>query len=126
VSVVSGGKEHQVTVKIGDLHEAMERLAASLQERLGAQVGPLPPEDAERYQLQPNEGVVIKSVQPDGVLGKAGFEEGDIILEINGQPVTGVDSYVAVVESLKPSQRAVWFVLDHRTGQSGYIRVAME
>lgn len=126
VTVMRNGKSQQFTVKIGDLHQAMERLTASLRKQLGARVGPVPPEDTQKYQLHPGEGVIIRSVQPDGVLGKAGFEVGDIILGINDQPVTGVDSYVSLVESLKPHQQVVLVVLDHRTGQTGTIRITMQ
>ena len=51
---------------------------------------------------------------------------GDIILGINNQPVTGVDSYVSLVETLQPHQQVIIYALDHRTGQTGNIKVTMQ
>ena len=126
VTAVRDGKSQEFTVKIGSLQQAMEDLAVTLRKKLGVQVGPVPHKDMEKYQLQTNEGVIIRSVQPDGILGKTGFEVGDIILGINGQPVTGVDSYLSLVETLKPHQQVILYALDHRTGQIGNIRITLK
>ena len=126
VTAVRDGKSQEFAVKIGSLQQAMENLAVTLRKKLGVEVGPVPQKDMNNYQLHTNEGVIIRSVQPDGILGKAGFEVGDIILGINGQPVTGVDSYLSLVETLKPHQQVILYVLDQRTGQTGSIRITLK
>ena len=98
-------------------------LAASLNKRLGVVVRPVSDKEAQQYGLQGPKGVSIKSLQADGLMGKAGFEVDDIILAVNGQPVSDVQRFVNLVESLKPHQWVQFLVLDHRTGQTGYIRV---
>jgi len=125
VTILRGEKEQQLTVKIGDLHHALEKLAASVGERLGVEVKPVSTEQMKKYQLEPEQGVLITSVKSNGVLGNAGLEAGDIILAINNQSVRGLDSYVTLVKSLKPYQQAVFLVLDHRTGQSAYVRIRL-
>jgi len=62
-------------------------------------------------------------LQTDGILGKAGFEVNDIILAVNDQPVSDVQGFVNLIESLTPHRWVQFLVLDHRTGQTGYIRV---
>jgi S1-C subfamily serine protease len=86
-------------------------------------VRPVTEKETQKYQLDPQEGVAISSVDPKGPLGEAGFEVNDIILEMNGLPVQGVDSFVEIVNSLPQKQKAVIKALDHRTGNTGYLEV---
>jgi Do/DeqQ family serine protease len=123
MTVLRKGTSRDVKVKIGDLQNAVKKLAASLNKRLGVVVKSVTDKEAQEYGLHESKGVVIKSVQPDGILGKAGFEVNDIILAINGQPVSDVQSFVNLIESLPPRHWVQFLVLDHRTGQTGYIRV---
>ena len=117
------GESRDYKVKIGDLQDAVKRLAASLNKRLGVVVRSVTKKEAQEYGLQGSKGVAIKSLQTDGLLGKAGFEVNDIILAINGQPVSDVQDFVNLIESLKPHHWVQILVVDHRTGQTGYIRV---
>ena len=123
LTVFRKGKSRDVNVKIGDLQDAVKKLAASLNKRLGVVVRSVTEKEAQEYGLHESKGVAIKSLQPDGILGKAGFEVNDIILGINGQPVSDVQSFVNLIESLTPRHWVQFLVLDHRTGQTGYIRV---
>ncbi len=123
LTVLREGKSRDFKVKIGDLQDAVKKLAASLNKRLGVVVRPVTKKEAQEYGLHGSKGAAIKSLQTDGLLGKAGFEVNDIILAVNGQPVSDVQSFVNIVESLKPHHWVQFLVLDHRTGQTGYIRV---
>jgi serine protease Do len=123
LTVMRKGTSRDVKVNIGDLRDALEKLAASLNKRLGVVVRPVTDKEAQGYGLQGPKGVAIKSLQTDGLLGKAGFEVDDIILAVNGQPVSDVQDFINLIESLKPHHWVQFLVLDHRTGQTGYIRV---
>jgi serine protease Do len=123
LTVLRDGKSRDFKVKIGDLQDAVKKLAASLNKRLGVVVRPVTKKEAQEYGLHGSKGAAIKSLQTDGLLGKAGFEVNDIILAVNGQPVSDVQSFINIVESLKPHHWVQFLVLDHRTGQTGYIRV---
>jgi hypothetical protein len=52
-----------------------------------------------------------------------GFEQGDLILAIEKNPVSGVDSFVSMVNSLPHHQKVVLLALDHRTGNTSYVQV---
>ena len=119
------GKSIDLSVTIGDLETAMHKIAASLEDRLGVVVRPLTASEDQRYSLEPGQGVAIASVKKDGVLGKAGFEKDDVILDINNAPVEGVDGFVSIAKALPPHQQAVIKALDHRTGQSGYVQATI-
>ena len=81
--------------------------------------------EAAQYGLKANEGVKVVKVAPKSPLGQAGFEPDDLILGINGQPVGGVESFYQVASGLKPGQEVVLLALDHRTGQSGEVKVTV-
>ena len=123
VTVLREGEKVDLTVKIGSEQEAIELLSASLKYRLGVVVRPLTAKEAEQYGLDAQEGVAIKSLESDGLLAKAGFEVGDIILEIDGRQVNGVEGFVSLVNELQPNQKIVLFALDQRTGQTGYVQM---
>ncbi len=123
LTVLRKGKSWDFKVTIGNLRDAIKKLAASLNKQLGVVVRPVTEKEAQEYGLQESKGVAIKSLQTDGLLGKAGFEVDDIILAVNGQPVSDVQGFVNLVESLTPHHWVQFLVLDHRTGQTGYIRV---
>jgi serine protease Do len=116
-------KAMEVTVKIGNLEELAKKLAAMVKDRLGAEVAPVTEEEAQKYGLPASEGVQIASVDPNGPLGKAGFEKGDLILAVNKQPVPDVDTFASMIETLPHDQKVELLALDHRTGKTGYIQV---
>jgi len=70
-------------------------------------------------------GVIIERVDPKGPLGKAGFEVGDAILTVNGQPISGLEGLVAILETIKPHEKVTLLAVDHRTGRSGNIEVPL-
>jgi Do/DeqQ family serine protease len=78
------------------------------------QVEGLTPEMAGQLDLPPNaQGVVVSSVDPDR--GVAELQKGDVIEEINQQPVTSVSDYNKIAASLDPSQPQVLSVCRHRS-----------
>jgi serine protease Do len=123
VTVFRKGKTEEIAVTIGNLEDAVKLLSASVKERLGAAVRPVTQKEAEKYGLSAPVGVVIESLDPKGPLGKVGFEIGDMILEINGQPIESVDDFVSMVSTVKPGQKIALLALDHNSGSSGYVQV---
>lgn len=49
----------------------------------------------------------------------------DIILEVEGQPVDGIASFIEIVNSLESGQEVTRLAVDHRSGQSGYLQVVV-
>ena len=77
------------------------------------QVDELTSEKARQLDLPPNvKGVLVKAVEPDS--GIAELQNGDVIEEINQQPVTSVSDYNKIAASLDPSQPQVLSVCRHR------------
>ena len=73
----------------------------------------LTPEMARQLDLPGNvQGVLVTGVDPDS--GVAELQKGDVIEEINQQPVTSVSDYNKMAAALDPSQPQVLSVCRHR------------
>jgi serine protease Do len=79
----------------------------------GIQVADLTPELARQLDL-PNgiRGVVVTNVDPAG--GTAELQKGDVIEEVNQQPVASLADYRKVVNAIDPNQPQVLSVCRHR------------
>lgn len=121
--IVRAGKRQEVTVRIGNPKDVAKVFSASVRERLGINARSLTQKEAEKYRLNANEGVIITFVEQKGPLGRVGFEVGDMILEINGQSVGGLENFSQMVASLRPNQRVTLLALDHSSGNSGYVTI---
>jgi serine protease Do len=126
LTILRNGKRMDLHVKIGNLEEAVKKMAAAAQERLGVVVRPVSDKEVQEYGLQKLQGVAIQSLEHNGPLARQGFEVNDIILAINRIPVPGVQEFVDIVEQLKSGQSAQITVLDHRSGQVGNIAVIVK
>ncbi len=125
MTVMRGGKKLQIPVKIGSEQEKEKVLSSSAQERLGVVVQPVTPQEAKKYGLEAGQGVEVLKVNFKGPMGKAGLEPGDIILQVNTQTIGNQEELGAAVEALQPNQKAVFLVVDHRTGEAGYIQAVV-
>ncbi len=79
----------------------------------GIHVAPLTPELGRQLDL-PNgvHGVVVTAVDPDA--GVADLQKGDVIEEMNQQPINSVADYNKIVQSIDPRQAQVLSVCRHR------------
>jgi serine protease Do len=76
-------------------------------------VGDVTPEVTRQLDLPGNvRGVLVTGVDPDS--GVAGLQKGDVIEEINQQPVTSVADFNKIAASLDPSQPQVLSVCRHK------------
>ncbi len=121
VTFLREGKRYEAVVKIGNLESSVKVMAASVKDRLGAEVRPPTKKETDKYGLESGQGVVITWLDSKGPLKKAGFEVGDMILAVNKQPVEGVDGFIQLLGALKPNARVSLLALDHRTGEVGTI-----
>jgi serine protease Do len=125
VTIVRAGKKEDLLVKVGSLEESTKILAAYVKERLGAEVQAISAKEVEKYGLDAGQGVMISQLEAKGPLRTAGFEVGDMILEINNQPIKGVEAFIQLVSVFKPGQKITLLALDHRTGNMGNIQVVV-
>jgi len=125
VTVVRNGKEQQLSVTIGNMDEATKVLADSLKRRLGGEFKPVSPTEAKRYRLSSGQGIIITKINPRSPLAEAGLEVKDLILAVNQKPVSSVEDFLELVNSSPAGQPLAFFVVDHRTGNSGYVQIEL-
>ena len=127
VALVRDGSEKHLSVKLDEATPAKEASgrdtepAAEDKTTLGVSVAPLTPELAERVRAPKDvHGLLVEDVNPDGRAAAAGIESGDVIQEVNRQPVTSVDDLKA---ALKRSSDRPTLMLISRQGRSIFVTV---
>ncbi len=77
----------------------------------GLRVDSLTPERASRVGMEGQKGVLVTDVEPASFADDLGFARGDVIAEVNRQPVGSVAEYKSTIGKLKPGQNVVFKVL---------------
>ena len=94
------------------------------QSKFGVTVRKLTPEVAERLDISVGKGVIVQDVKPNSFADDIGLGRGDIILEINKQPVNNEDDFARIESSMKSGQDVVFLVRPRGTSrQDGTIFV---
>jgi serine protease Do len=122
LGILRKGKQLTIPVKIRNLEEAASLMAEVVRQRAGADMRPVNEAEREKYGLDENQGVAISALEPKGPLAKAGFEVGDLILMVNGQPIDGVDQLASLLDTVKPGQTVDIAVVDHKSGKAGIVK----
>jgi serine protease Do len=124
IKVLRNGKEKTFNVEIAKRMD--EKLASSKDyskdqsDDIGIRVADLTPEIAQRYNISDTEGVIIMAIDPDGKAAEAGIVPGDIIKEINHQPIKSVREYA---EALNKNKKSKELNILLRRNNVGYILV---
>jgi serine protease Do len=116
-------KKQEIPITVGNLDEARKAVAAELKHRMGITVRPLTVKEAADYGMSLPKGVAIQWIDPEGPIAKSGLKVGDVILALDKYPVQGVDSFSEMMTVIPHHQKVVLFAINHKTGQSGYVRV---
>ena len=125
LTVVRGGKEITLTVKIAELTE--EKLAAQAggtEQALGMKVGELSPRVREMFGIRAKSGVVVLNVEQGSVAEEAGIEPGDVIVEVNRKRVKGLAEYRQAMAGAKKGA-PILFLID-RKGQGLYVTIEQQ
>jgi serine protease Do len=125
VTIWRAKKKEELRVKIGNAEELVKALVMTLKDRLGAVVRPLTAEESQKYGMDSPGGVLITWIDPNGPLGKAGFEVGDAILTINEQPIPSLEALIAILGEVKSHDKVTLLAVDHRTGQMGAAEIEL-
>jgi Do/DeqQ family serine protease len=89
--------------------------------KLGVSVEPVTPDVAQELQLKPGTtGVVVTAVDPAGPAVEAGIQRGDVIQEVNRQPVKTADDLRAAID--KNGNKPALLLLNRR-GETAFLAV---
>jgi len=120
VTFIRGGKEQSTKVTLGELTSANARGQnsegsgdSSTPGKLGITVQVLTPDIAKQLQIPPTtQGVVITEIDPAGPAAEAALQEGDVIEEVNRQPVKSPADLTAAVD--RAGQQPVLLLVNRR------------
>ncbi len=104
IEVLRDKKMMTLEVEIGARPEKLEEealLKESPSQWRGLQVEDLTPDTASRLGIEEKKGVVVVDVVPDSPADEANIVAGDVILEINKQPVKNISDYQKITMALK-------------------------
>jgi serine protease Do len=134
LEIVRDGKQRTIDVKLAPRPDETEVAIKGSKDNnadsekgdlLGLSVQDLTPQLARRAQVDPStKGAVITDVASDSPASEAGLEPGDLVLEINRQPVGSVSDYRKFSKSLKKGDTALLRV-KHGAG-SAYVPLALK
>jgi|SRR5579862_798572 len=120
VGYIRNGKEQNAEVTIADRaklfagrvggEEEPGEEAKPQESKFGITVRGITQDLANRYNLPNTKGVIVQDVKPDGFGDTAGLSRGDIILEINKQPVNSESDFQRIQTQTKSGQDVVFLV----------------
>ncbi|HUA15290.1 MAG TPA: Do family serine endopeptidase [Verrucomicrobiae bacterium] len=120
LTFLRNGKQQNATVVVADRAKLFAaRLgedqdngddSAPKQSKFGLTVRKITPDMADRLDLQAGKGVIVQDVKPGSFAEDVNLARGDVILEINKQPVNSEDDFARIESSLKSGQDVVFLV----------------
>jgi serine protease Do len=127
-----GGKQQSTTVTIADRAKLFaSQLGTGEQEggeeaqptesKLGISVQAITPEMANRLGIPAGKGVIVTDVKSGAFADDAQLSRGDVILEINKQPVNSVADFNRIQSQLKSGSDVVFLVRQGRGRNAGTI-----
>ena len=135
IGFVRNGKKQDATVtvadraklfaaRLGDEEENGEE-SGPKESKLGLTVRAVTPEMGDRLDIPAGKGVIVQEIKPSSFADDVGLTRGDVILEINKQPVNSEDDFTRISSSLKSGQDVVFLVRQRGAGrQDGTIFLA--
>ncbi len=109
VDVTIADRQKLFATRLGEDDEGGE--AAKPQEnKLGINVRDITPDLADKMKLPNTKGVIVQDVKPGGFGDTVGVSRGDVILEINKQPVNSESDFSKLQSQLKSGQDVVFLV----------------
>ena len=109
VDVTIADRQKLFATRLGDEDEGGEE-AKPQESRLGVNVRDITPEMADRMKLPNSKGVMVQDVKPGGFADNVGVSRGDVILEVNKQPVNSEQDFRKLQSQLKSGQDVVFLV----------------
>jgi serine protease Do len=123
IVVMRDGKQVRLNAQIAKLEDESSATGAEPEGkgRLGLSVQPLTPPVARELGLKVREGVLVRDVVEGGRAAEAGIRAGDVIVEVNRQPVRTVEDLRARVEKRAKNEPIVMLV--NRDGETMYLAI---
>jgi len=135
LGLIRNGKKQDATITVADRAKLFASRLGEEEEgnedntpkesKLGLSVRALTQDMADRLDVPAGRGVIVQEVKPGSFAEDTGLQRGDIILEVNKQPVSSEEEFTKAVATLKSGQDVVFLVRQRGAGrQDGTIFLA--
>jgi serine protease Do len=125
LKVVKDGDEKEIKVELGEFpDETAGTTEKEVKEKLGLTVQEITPSLAARFRLEVEKGVVVTDVEEGSVAQESGLQPGDLILEINGQPIDNIDDYKKSLAKMENGKSTLFLI--KRGGNTIYVGIRTE
>jgi serine protease Do len=124
IGYLRSGKQQEATITVADRQKLLGAQLGMAEEdaeeqapkesKLGVTVKAVPAATAKRLNLPANQGVLVTDVKAGGFADSVLLGRGDVILEVNRQPVNDAAGFAKVESTLKSGEDVVFVV---RSGQ---------
>jgi serine protease Do len=111
-------KPYQLDLKVADRNQIFPQLNAQREQQpeespaqFGLRVEDLTTDMASRLGIAGRHGVIVSEVDPASFAEDVGFTRGDVIVEINHVPISGLSDYKQEMGKVKPGQDILFKVL---------------
>jgi len=126
LKVVRNGKMQDVAITLGEFPSTEERASVdnSSQDNTlqGVSVESLTPETAQQLKIPvTTKGVVVDNVSPASRAAEAGLQPGDVIQQVNHQPVASVNEYSRAINASQKDEPVLLLV--DRNGNTMFLAV---
>ena len=123
--VLRDGKEKVFTIKLVE-HPENKKITESVdklktEEELGIKVSEITQQLRNRFKIKASGGVIIVNVAPGSLASESGLRAGDVILEVNGDSVDGLDEYQEVLEKHGSGETLLFLI--ERGGRTIYLGI---
>jgi len=108
-SVTIADRAKLFAARLGDDQENDDE-SSPKQSKFGVTVRKVTPEMADRLDMPVGKGVIVQDVKPNSFAEDVNLGRGDIILEVNKQPVNSEEEFAKIESSLKSGQDVVFLV----------------
>ena len=120
LSFVRNGKQQETTVTIADRSKLFASRLGEEEEnqgeeepkasKFGITVRSITPDLADRLNIPAGKGVVVQDVKQGSFAEDVGLNRGDVVLEVNKQPVNSPEDFTKIESGLKSGQDVVFLV----------------
>jgi serine protease Do len=120
LTFIRNGKQQEASVTVADRAKLFAARLGDEQEnedentpkqsKFGLTVRKVTPEMADRLDMSAGKGVIVQEVKPGSFAEDVNLGRGDIILEVNKQPVNSEEDFARIESNLKSGQDVVFLV----------------
>jgi serine protease Do len=139
VVLMRDGKQITVTAKVGELPDDQQIASADSKATkpadtttptaiagLGLSLAPITPDAKDKYQLGANQkGVVVTDVTPDGAAASRGLKPGDVIVEVQQEPVNTPADVQSRIDNVRKQDRKSVLMLIQRQDNLQWVPVPL-